>query len=1496
MSLEVQIVSIDSYQSDPPSQFEEELGLPQAPVLRVFGKLETGHTCCVHIHNVYPYLLIQWVGSDLEKLRHEIDERLRMSFGKQEFNGLDEEEHQEFPETDSLVSENPKPIPQQQTFIADVYRVKGVPFYGFHVMHSVFVKICLLNPKYIPKLSKLLTEGKIFGSKIQPFESHIPYTMQFLADYNLFPCDWLKMKQWYWRSPLIDGNLQLNQKKLNSHLKDYLNPRIINRGNELNILSSSGFQRITNSFLEADINADWILNRNQLRERDLHKRLNLQPDDAESRTEKYLSSTRGIIEDIKFQRSISNVEEKTQATLFENTKRVLKPAPWVDQEELELQFQLAIKSSVAAYSSNRPLNIETFGGDSNPKLASVPTYFSSVTEKINRPDVSKFELLPFTNDNLMEILASSQKFTKFDCLTQIEQTQDEFVDDELSNTDEPINDWFEVSLPHLTNEEELDNVGEDIQASPEESELAGEKALSQDMDSFFYSSTQNYSAINSDNRPLSSGNVEIPSTNFSDFSKNLTSKGMLKIEYPDPFYSDPSDLRDPYIFAGRKFSLLSNHLSCLEPYSETCSNLAFTKGKSIYGIVSGPEWEFDVTPKSFSYVKEWLSHERQTKSMKLITQVFGVTPNSNNQFVYPSMHKTLHQRPSVENHLISLCAECHISTRENKAPNPQTDAIKAIFWTFESQHSEIDLQIEDSGIFVWQENVNEESMRKLRLLSKQPVAVLESEIELIQEFVSLVEYIDPDIITAFEPNSSSWGYMIERCKHVYDLDLCEKFSRVQYKFNNKTKDQWGYTHGSTFKITGRHVLNLWRALTHEITLTNYTLENLVYHILHLRIPHYNYGVLSKWFESENPRYKSLVLNYFTQRVALEVQIINQIQLISKVTEEAKLIGIDFYSVLSRGSQFKVESLLVRLTKQENLLMISPSKKDVFEQDPLTYVPLIMEPEAAFYKSPIVVLDFQSLYPSLVIAYNYCYTTCLGRMQGYDALKEQTMGVTKNKLPAGVLEVLKHHITLSPNGLMFVKSNVRRSVIGKMLIDLLDTRILVKSAMKKLGNDPRILQTYNSRQLALKLIANVTYGYASATFSGRMPCADIADAIVSSARETLNRAISLIEGNTNWGARVVYGDTDSLFVYLPGKSKEDAFMIGEEMAAAVTSENPQPVKLKFEKVYHPSTLLSKKRYVGYSYERSDQTVPKFDAKGIETVRRDGIPAQQKIVEKSLRILFDSSDLSQVKQYFQAQVTKILTNNVGLQDFCFAKEVRLGTYKENYMPPGALVASRKANEDPNAVPQYRERIPYLVVKGRMKERLKDRCLSPEEYLARKDTEFLELDAQYYIEKVIIPPLERIFQLMGADVKSWYTEMPVTQRLLPYIKQPNSSKPSTIHHFITVLRCLVCGSKLPRSNKSKICQQCQNSPSELVTSLGARIHNAEKKVQNIFNLCEFCSSGHALFHRSFQNFNSVKALTASSCENQNCLLYFKRLKAETKLTQLENDELVQLKELDW
>lgn len=106
---------------------------------------------------------------------------------------------------------------------------------------------------------------------------------------------------------------------------------------------------------------------------------------------------------------------------------------------------------------------------------------------------------------------------------------------------------------------------------------------------------------------------------------------------------------------------------------------------------------------------------------------------------------------------------------------------------------------------------------------------------------------------------------------------------------------------------------------------------------------------------------------------------------------------------------------------------------------------------------------------------------------------------------------------------------------------------------------------NSRQLALKLVANTTFGYTAASYSGRMPCIEIADSIVQKGRETLERAIQLVETSPEWGGRVVYGDTDSLFVLLRGRSKDEAFRIGKEICEQVTADNPRPVKLKFEKV-------------------------------------------------------------------------------------------------------------------------------------------------------------------------------------------------------------------------------------------------------------------------------------------------------------------------------------------
>lgn len=84
------------------------------------------------------------------------------------------------------------------------------------------------------------------------------------------------------------------------------------------------------------------------------------------------------------------------------------------------------------------------------------------------------------------------------------------------------------------------------------------------------------------------------------------------------------------------------------------------------------------------------------------------------------------------------------------------------------------------------------------------------------------------------------------------------------------------------------------------------------------------------------------------------------------------------------------------------------------------LPLVMEPESGFYADPVVVLDFQSLYPSMIIAYNLCYSTCLGKVV---PSKENTLGVSSFSSDPQVLLDLKDQILLTPNGVMYVPTKV-----------------------------------------------------------------------------------------------------------------------------------------------------------------------------------------------------------------------------------------------------------------------------------------------------------------------------------------------------------------------------------------------------------------------------------------------------------------------------------------
>ncbi|KAK4543375.1 hypothetical protein LTR36_005518 [Oleoguttula mirabilis] len=996
------------------------------------------------------------------------------------------------------------------------------------------------------------------------------------------------------------------------------------------------------------------------------------------------------------------------------------------------------------------------------------------------------------------------------------------------------------------------------------------------------------------------------------------------VVYQDAYYSNENDVPErPREYAGQEFRLESTTLPYLPVFDKDGAQY-MGKGTVLDKAkleldeqrrrreCSLKAWEIMIPPPTYAAVQAWVDCEApaiiddldalevdgppQASNIRRstwhnpaselpISQIDGPTQKNKHGFKY-SQRKASTSVQHETGYMSTMALEVHINSRGELAPDPERDEVGMVVWCLADEQLEDGEEVKVGIVVLAKEGDDGDAERVKRIQkivgNKVQVDTEDNELDLLNRMVDIVRACDPDIMTGFEVHNGSWGYLIERARLVYEFNLPDEFSRMRAQSHGrfgKEADRWGFTHTSTVRITGRHTINIWRAMRSELNLLQYTMENVVFHLLRRRIPHYKFADLTRWYRSGRPRDLAKVLEYFMTRTRLDLDILDANELIPRTSEQARLLGVDFFSVFSRGSQFKVESLMFRIAKPESFVLVSPSRKQVGAQNALECLPLVMEPQSAFYTSPLLVLDFQSLYPSVMIAYNYCYSTCLGRIVSWRGSNK--MGFADFQRSPGLLELVKDHVNIAPNGMMYVKPSMRKSLLAKMLGEILETRVMVKSGMKVDKDDKTLQQLLNNRQLALKLIANVTYGYTSASFSGRMPCSEIADSIVQTGRETLEKAIALIHSVERWGAEVVYGDTDSLFVYLKGRTRAEAFKIGDEIAKRVTEMNPRPVKLKFEKVYHPCVLLAKKRYVGFKYESPSQTEPEFDAKGIETVRRDGTPAEQKIEEKALKLLFRTSDLSEVKRYFQSQCTKIMQGRFSVQDFCFAKEVKLGTYADKGPPPpGALIATKRMLRDPRAEPQYGERVPYVVIAGAPGARLWERCVEPERLIY---DEHADLDAEYYISKNLIPPLERIFNLVGANVRGWYDEMPKVQRIR-MLGGPREGEvvgkgkaKKTMESYMGSSLCLICRTKLPPVPAQTahaqlhlpLCTVCREERSQqTLLALRQKLRKAEKKVKDMEDVCRSCA-------------NLPPVEEEVRCDSRDCPVFYSRVKANTQLS---------------
>ncbi|WMV11977.1 hypothetical protein MTR67_005362 [Solanum verrucosum] len=841
--------------------------------------------------------------------------------------------------------------------------------------------------------------------------------------------------------------------------------------------------------------------------------------------------------------------------------------------------------------------------------------------------------------------------------------------------------------------------------------------------------------------------------------------------------------------------------------------------------------------------------------------------------------------------LTILSIEVQAESRGDLRPDPRFDAVRIIVLVFQ----EDDDFRSDTHVLL---HCNGESVqRNLDVVSECKVLTFIEERQVFFHFIKMINSFDPDIFMGWDIQGGSLGFLAERAAYL-GIGLLNKISRTPSEGNIASRDseggklrdifseavaadpmfhedaaiiddEWGRTHASGVHVGGRIVLNIWRLMRGEVKLNLYTLEAVAEAVLRRKFPYIPNKVLTNWFLSGPGRARYRCIEYFLERTKLNLQIMNQLDVVNRTSELARIFGIDFFSVLSRGSQYRVESMFLRLAHAQNYVAISPGNQQVASQPAMECIPLVMEPKSGFYADPVVVLDFQSLYPSMIIAYNLCFCTCLGKVTSTNA---NILGVSSYSRDKNVMHNLKDEILLTPNGVMYMPPRIRKGVLPRLLEEILDTRIMVKTAMKKLAPGQQVLhRIFNARQLALKLIANVTYGYTAAGFSGRMPCAELADSIVQCARRTLESAISFVNTNHRWNAKVIYGDTDSMFVLLEGRSVEEAFRIGHEIASEVTAMNPNPVTLKMEKVYHSCFLLTKKRYVGYSYENVGQSKPVFDAKGIETVRRDTCGAVSKIMERSLRVFFEYRDIEKVKSYLVRQWKKIISGRVSLQDFVFAKEVRLGTYsaQASSLPPAAIVATKAMRVDPRAEPRYAERVPYVVVHGEPGARLADVVVDPLDVLSI-DSPY-RLNDIYYIKKQIIPALQRVFGLVRADLNQWFSDMPRPGREAAGKRHRFTANAhrTRIDYYYLSKHCIICGELIQAS--SYVCQNCSRNEAVVAAALTGRTSVLERNIQHLAAICRHCGGGDWLIE------SGVK------CTSLACSVFYERRKIQKELQSL-------------
>ena len=558
----------------------------------------------------------------------------------------------------------------------------------------------------------------------------------------------------------------------------------------------------------------------------------------------------------------------------------------------------------------------------------------------------------------------------------------------------------------------------------------------------------------------------------------------------------------------------------------------------------------------------------------------------------------------------------------------------------------------------------------------------ESDVNVLKDFVEFVNTFDPDIIVGFEINTQDWPYIIQRSK-VLKL-------KVSVGRDSSEPHTSVYGHVS---VTGRANLDLSDVAGGIPEIKVKTLENVS---KYLQLPSAGkLTTIEEWdryglWTEEAGRKRLLQNGRMMAQASLELAEAT----LNFPLQLSALTGLPLDQVMAAAVGFRVDSYLVRQANRIGELI--PARND---QPYFTYRgAIVLEPKTGFHED-VVVLDFASMYPTLMEKYNL----------SPDALVKP--GEHPSEDSVFVIPDVQHKFRKKPDGFY-------RTVLSQLIHE----RSEIKAELKETGSASTRSKVLKERERALKVITNACYGYAGWA-GARWYAREVAESATALGRETITKTIAKAE---SLGLTIIYGDTDSLFV------KNERSKI-EQLLDWVHKD--LDLEIRVEREYRRILFTeAMKRYAGLLTDGS------LDIVGLEVVRGDWSEIARKVQEEVLEKILQDQSPEKAVEAVRAIIRKLENGEVPIAELTIRKTLTKPIEKYAVRVPHVEVARKLLKEGWTLT--VGDKVAYVIVKGSGKLFQK-----AQPYNQVKQG---EVDKEYYLENQIKPAAMRILERFGVNAK--------------------------------------------------------------------------------------------------------------------------------------------------